>query len=577
MDNFSQLLDSLQISHIISIDDENTLNDESSSYNTITLEENGIVSQLADKDKERLADSGALMLGDIKDALPDIYQKILQSITQGGKSVSALSFINNHFATMRGPAFISLSEFQRDKIPQEYKNVIWFLDKEMDGGDVLPRIIPSIADLGVGAHIIMLLTTDRTLLRLNESWDNRYLYLQGILDNEQQAEKAAYCLYVIAKSEIEEKLRINDNAARQLLHNRVADSLIGYSAYHINELLGSFAIETQRQLDEIAKNLTLASLETLNYNMNFEGSTNIYCAFREIQSLLQEKQYTSRFSECAPYISAMKKMRVPTGSEESLVKSNISRFLKAFEWTKFQILHSDCNNSFADIAYGDLFRLHQDDQCYIGIVVTQSCDCVLRKASNGTVSRNALSFSMILYPEKIEIIHSLSDLQFSNETIRKLRDCGVIYSLEGNESSGYTMKYIRTDETHGRIAQFKPFILDLASLNPEGFCAVGNIDNILDIVKQEKVEVWSKYGQVLLNEVRAARNRIQTLSDRMGEEAGEIIEDLYGVPFDLQNQSFKMQRVGQLTPNLVELVYRGFLSHFYRVGRNPVTALQTDG
>lgn len=369
---------------------------------------------------------------------------------------------------------------------------------------------------------------------------------------------------------------IRNNSFWQL-HNRVADSLIGYSAYHINELLGSFAIETQRRLDEIAKNLTLASLETLNYNMNFEGSTNIYCAFREIQSLLQEKQYTSRFSECAPYISAMKKMRVPTGSEESLVKSNISRFLKAFEWTKFQILHSDCNNSFADIAYGDLFRLHQDDQCYIGIVVTQSCDCVLRKASNGTVSRNALSFSMILYPEKIEIIHSLSDLQFSNETIRKLRDCGVIYSLEGNESSGYTMKYIRTDETHGRIAQFKPFILDLASLNPEGFCAVGNIDNILDIVKQEKVEVWSKYGQVLLNEVRAARNRIQTLSDRMGEEAGEIIEDLYGVPFDLQNQSFKMQRVGQLTPNLVELVYRGFLSHFYRVGRNPVTALQTDG
>lgn len=582
MEQLRQLLKCLSITHLISVDDENASSVDVSMYDSIDLSSTIITSApcLSPEDITQLDDSGALTLGEVKSSLPDIYSKLTNFLSSKSEVPSALSFVNEVFASIESPAFISLSSFSIECIPEECGKVLWFLDKEMNGQNILSTTIPSIMDLKFGTHIIMLLTSDQGLQELNKSWTDRFQYLHSTLGDQyrKQAEEAAYCFYVLTKSEIESLLsKDKKDRAQKKLCQRITDALIGFSAYHICEQLRSFTSTAEQRLIEIARNLSQESLSTLNYNMTFEGYGNVYRAFRDIQSCFLEKEYIKSFSKCSSYISAMKKMQSFPDTSRTAFKTNIINFLQCYDWTKYQLLQTDCNNAFLDVSYGDLFRIKTRTHYAIGILISQSCDCVIRnikRKKDTFVGRNASMFSLLLYPEKeLEIKSALSDYDPTADDIKDLRESSIIYSLERINSTHHIVKYILVKGTSAKLIQLNPFILDLTSLNSDG---TATICDVSDIIKREKTKIWSEYASSCQTQVTQATDRIKLLQENLGEHSADIIEDLYSVPFDFEANQFCIQRIGRLNSNLVELAYREFLSHSYRVGRAPINALQID-
>ena len=472
------------------------------------------------------------------------------------------------------------------------KGTIWFIDKEIGGNNILPKVIPTLwEECGHKAPVIIVVfTSDDSLAELNGSWVKRRDFLTEELGMEYEAAKLlAYSFFVVLKSEISKLLAINEYAARKYLSVVLMASMSGYCTCRIIQEMRSNAENAFDRLLEVAKDSDQRTFQNIHYNMIKEGEPNFYHAIKSIFDYMEELEYTVGCEKYSPYIMAMKRLaRIPPRQDaEALSAQSLKDILCHYEWTQFQFIHRDVNRNYADIAHGVVFKLNCSVASgklgsYIGVLITQPCDCVIRKVKKIT-RRSASAFTLVLfdeehiYKENLEQPDRTADDRTKNDwisLIRKLRNGAIVLSNDERED-GAIASYIDACSPQKAI-QIPPFILDLASLNIEGKAVLLKTEDLKFAVNQNKTGNWIEYCTLLEKELDQHRAQIQLINAKLGKEALGVLCSLYGVAFSLEDCQFCIERIGHLEDNMAELISYNYITHTYRAGKNSLLSLSFD-
>lgn len=472
------------------------------------------------------------------------------------------------------------------------EGTIWFIDKEISDDNILPKIIPTLWEdrEQKASVIIVVFTSDDSLAELNGSWKKRRDYLVKELGMEfDSATLLAYSFFVVLKSEVSKLLEKNEYAARKYLSGILTASMSGYCTCQIIQEMRNHAKNAFDRLLEVAKDSNQRTFQNIHYNMVKEGEPNVYHSIKSIFDYMEELEYTAGCEQYRPYIMAMKRLaRIPPQQNtEALSAQSLKDILRHYEWTQFQFIHRDVNRNFEDIAHGDVFKLNclavsEKRSHYIGVLITQPCDCIIRK-DKGITKRSASAFSLVLfdeehiYREQLEQpIHTAEAKTTSNwiNLIRKLRNGAIILSKNELED-GPIASYIDACSPI-RAIQIPSFILDLASLNVEGKAVLLKTEELKLAIDQNKTGNWHEYFPLLEEEIAQHRAKIEMLSAKMGNDAEDILCSLYGAAFSTKDCRFCVERVGHLEDNMVELISYNYITHTYRAGKNSLLSLSFD-
>ena len=597
MKDLIPVLESLSIGTAISLDD-----DYDTAYDPTTQGMQRIDDFLNPPYRERfteaeiseIEDSGAITISDlitnntISLGTKDKVAALLKDMKER-QALSALRFLEDEFEGS-SIEFLKIPTMDESLLNSE-KGTIWFIDKEIKNHEILREIVPRLSkncNRRVPV-IIIVFTSDINLAVLNTSWHKRYEYLINDLTvDKDSAEWLSYSFFVVLKKEIEDRLFKDKAGAETYLDDILSASLSGYCIYQIVQEMRCHRENAVNHLLESAKDSNQRTFQNIQYNMIMEGEPNVYHAIKSILNYMQEFEYMAGFEQYSRYLFAMKRLaRIPQQPSETIGAQSLEDILRNYEWTQYQFVHKDVNRTFADIAYGDVFKLNcsvHSDECraYIGILITQPCDCIIRKDKELT-NRKATHFTLVLYEEKRIRPNTLAmpDITARENTrdewknrIKKIRDRGIILASEKCEN-GIIASYIDVGAPITAI-QVLPFVLDLASLNKEGKAVLLNTIDLREALKQNKTRNWQEYSPELEKELEKHQAQIQSLYEKLDEKADEFIRSLYGISFSQQNRQFSLQRVGHLEDNMAELISFNYITHTYRAGKNSLLSLGFD-
>lgn len=582
------VLESLKICRAISLDDEYDLTTKIAGRSLMGIDEflSAYREKFSESELDKIDEAGVSTIGDLfggKSISPELKDKVNAILDKGEKAMpdfSALSFLAEEFEET-SVSFEKIYDFWGIEYAIN-EGLVWFLDKEMGKRDILPEVIPRIADKHFAqtkACLVVVFTSDDSFDALNCSWQKRFDYLSGQLGlEEQSAQGLSYSFFVISKTKVNEKLVFGKESACRYIEDILVDSLYGYCIYNLIMEMEKHTQESYVCMLEAAKNARGKTIETLCYNMVAEGESNVYHALKTIQDLMQEQEYTSRFEDSNEFILAIKRLALlPKEAPEMIASRAIDDIMLQYEWTQFQFMHRDVNVALSDISYGDIFSLQyahgrREPQSYIGVLATQPCDCIIRE-NKGKVQRNAQSFTLLLFERKEISRRDLLNKTQKNwkDMIRKIRNEGIFIGQEKDDHGDWIAYYIQASSCISAI-YVSPFILDLTSLDSEGKSKLTSIEERGQIIAKQKTQNWMTYLPVLEAEIKDFQEK-QSVLVNLGGKAEDFLHYIYGVPFSLEKHEFALERIGHLETNLTELISYHYVSHVYRTGKNSLIAL----
>lgn len=571
-----QILKNLGISDVYSIDDEYAGETISKEYRNTGIEEflDLVGDELSTEAREAINDAGPSTVADLFSST-DIDQKTKDSVErilgeQAGES-EALTALENAFR-LPDIEFHKLTSV--DEIRDQGEGAaLWLVDRKLHDLDILAGAVSAIdSDRGAGLlpNIIVIYTYSDELAGINSSWQERYKFLNERLGlGPEQSRKLAYSVFVISKTEVHRRLEHAQAAAVQYIDQVLTNALTCYCASNIISAMKSNAEHALDDLSAIAKDSTRSTLATIYYNMVAEGEPNSYRAFQTIFQLMQEAQYIGCFDRVEKFISAMKSISLDRRDTSATLRARtIEDIVKNNAWTRYQYAHTDVNLSYADVLYGDIFKFTYNEAPIIGILITQPCDCVIRKNERtNTSGRRAKDFTMLTYSPK-----KLSNSSLAEHAERIQTKCVVIDYRTDLDGDGWEIDYIDLTE-HAPVRSVPCFMMDLLSLDRDGNANLLNDDTIQAHVNKKKSNNWNDYCPILCQEVVNVRTQIEKLYDGMGIDAKNVVSSIYGVDYLPENGTFCIQRLGRLTPNLTAYACFEYLSHTYRVGKDSLIAL----
>lgn len=587
MKNLIPVLESLGIDAAISLDDDYEPEFDLSKLGTIKIYDflRAYHNYFSDSEITEIEDSGVptvltfFQSDSISSATKDKAKGFLAHLKEQ-QTPPALQFLEKGFEGS-SIAFRKISNLEAFPF-ESLGGSICFIDKEIDDRDILSTIIPRMnIDCEAGmTTIVVVFTNDISLADLNTSWQKRYEYCTRDLGMEpKMAECLSYSFFIVLKKEIEDKLEKAEEAALKYLSDILIASMSGYCTYYILQKMRAHSGKAFERLAEFSKDANQKTFQNIQYNMLKEGEPNIYHAIKCVFEYMQELEYTVGFEQYRRYIMAMKRLaRIPKQDAEEISAQSLKDILKHYEWAQFQFIHKDVNKTFTDIARGDVFKLIDSNaSSYVGVLITQSCDCIIRKDKDHT-QRKASCFTLVLFEEKTLSQKDIEkpsdkDKQSWKKRIQNLRDNAIILSCgEGDDA---TASYIDVRVPNKEI-QILPFILDLASLNKDGKANLLDEKSLQQAINQNKTSNWFDYYTILKLEVKQQKEQINFLIEKLGENADQVVRSLYGISFSQKENQFCIERIGHLEDNVVELISYNYIMHTYRAGKNSLLSLNSD-
>lgn len=582
------VLSSLDIHHAISLDDDYSMASQMGSPELISIEDffHACDEEFTEAERNSIEDSGVSTIEDIfqSDFLPqELKDKVAQVLSSKVKPVAALSFLESGFKDS-DISYETLDDVCEIENAPDI-GTIWFLDREMGNRDVLPEVIPNIINKhhqSNNPYLIVVFTLKDELASLNCSWLKRFEYLKKLDIQADLAQELSYSFFVLSKKEIGEKLSIDEGSALRYVTKILMNSFSGLCLYHIISKMKNYTSRSYNHLFEVVRDSTQATIENIRYNMVTEGEPNVYHALKNIQALMQEQEYTVSLADCAKYILAMKRIALlPEDSSEIIAARTIDDVILLYEWTQFQFMHRDANVVFSDVSYGDIFKVqyaldHVNLKTYIGVLVTQPCDCIIRKDKK-RVKRSAQALTLLLFDEKTISRNTLLDQEQKGweQLIRRIRNEAIFIEQAKRDDGDWSATYIQASASVAAI-QINPFILDLTSLNPQGKAKVSSSQELQQVVQQRKTQNWISFLPTFTSALVDFEKKQKILLEEVQEQAEDFLRLIYGIPFSIKRQEFSVERIGHIETNLTELISYHYVSRTYRTGKNSLIALHDD-
>lgn len=574
------ILECLGINNAISLDDDH--NQQPARKSTDVMIDNVILNSdvlFSEEEKTIIYDSGIGTLNDAmyNDAIPEALKNKLLEASNHHKSDSSLEELEAFF-DKTSISYKKITKIEECK-SETVRSAIWFLDKEIDGTNILGRAAAEIKSNTVAGtdSIIVVFTKETSLEDLNYSWDKRYRYLKEELDlDDKVAEELAYSFFVVSKIAFLGKKKYGVEAAIQYLSNVIIDSLCGFCIKKTISAMEEMQKIALHEVEAASRGITKDNSELFLFNnMISEGEHNLYYHLRALQNLRMQYEYINRHEHLWKYVACMKMIAEVSGDDSDKIISTFESITDQFDWTHLQFINTAVNKEYADISYGDVYELKtikpdgkKDD--YIGVVITQPCDCILR--NNGTFSRRAKNLSLLLfkaYDFKQKIDSIKTDSKNNTIELRNLRNKAIF--IEKDHEGHYL--YINAEKSEFEI-KIDPFILDLTSLDKDGRAIILDEDELKEKANQTKISGWKAHIDYIKHNTEVIYNRITELKDE--EHADKTIGAAYGIEFSSNEKEFSIRRLGCMDKNLVNYVVSHFTSNEYRIGKPSLLTLSEE-
>lgn len=571
------ILECLGINNAISLDDDH--NQQSVRKSSDVMIENILLNSevlFSEEEKTIIYDSGIRTVNDAmhNDAIPEELKNKLSDASNPPNSSSSLEELETYFENT-SISFKKITKIEKCK-SEAVNNAIWFLDKEIDGANILGRAVAEImGNTADGSDsIIVVFTKDNSLEDLNISWDKRYRYLKEELElDDNAANELAYSFFVVSKTAFLDIKKHGVEAAIRYLSNVIIDSLCGFCIKKTILAMEEMQSIALHEVETASRGITKDNSELFLFNnMISEGEHNLYYHLRALHDLRMQYEYINRHEDLWKYVACMKMIaEVSGGNDSDRIISTFESITEQFDWTHLQFINTAVNKEYADISYGDVYELKTikpDGKTadYIGILITQPCDCILR--NNETFSRKAKNLSLLLF-KVCDFKRKLDQIKTDLNKLRRLRNWAIL--IEKNLEERYL--YINAEKSEFEI-KIAPFILDLTSLNNEGRAIILDEDGIKEKTVRTKISGWKTHMEYIKRNTEVILNRITEINDT--ENADKFIGEAYGIEFSSEEKEFSIRRIGCMDKNITNFIVSHFASNEYRIGKPSLLTLSEE-
>ncbi|RGK71202.1 hypothetical protein [Enterocloster bolteae] len=564
------VLENLCINQIVSIDDDYEINyyellrgHELSEYQSnidLTTDENDF-----------LYDSGCLLVEELYELQDDLVKSILDKIfnyvkenDEINKKTSPLDWLETvvREITSEELDYIKLSK-SSDVENLTKKHTLWILDKDMSGEDSIFRSISMIINQFQGyVNIFAIYTHDHSLEVLNVEWVKRFEYLKQLNFDTEVARQLAYEFYVICKPT---NPKIPEKAIfKQVIFN----SIIGHIMKSVFNDMRIAKECVMKQFEEFSKRVTFEKLSTFRYNVENEGEHNVYKLMNNVMNLMEFQNYHEFMVKDGNYINAFKKVisNSKSKSEKQERLNTINLINEEYQWNKYQYIDTDVNFGFEDIQFGDTFevelsdfykrKFELDNNKVIGVIITQSCDCIIRKDKG---KRKNTMIELLLFKEENLVDESVCDDMFNHGVF-------LFKNVDNSPKS-----YILNNSSVGMIC-LDDAILDLASLNDNGEAYLLDDTKLKREIELKKPVIWNEtpkmYESLLRNSI------IETdIEEQESASKIRILEARHGIKFSVDEQKFLIKRIGRLVYNNAHTILNNYINRIGRVGKETPNAI----
>ena len=488
----------------------------------------------------------------------EIIQKV-QTVNSSENSSTALNILENVVKDL----FDSNLEFKKINNYNAIKdlskeNTIWILDKEMKTVDnAIAQEINIIQNKNTGkTNIYVIYTSDASLCELNKKWQERYDFLKSLGLGTNIAKIVSYQLFVVEKETNETKLE-------RTLERELANSIRGFLVYDMISSMKNISDECHNKLIEISKDLGTQNYSRLRYNFENEGTHNLVEILYNILSVIEKEYFFELMQNKSNNIFAFKNIIEHGGDNPAVKKINEDTVntLISNPLYKHYFFDKGVNCIYDDIQFGDIFKIklsqsYEDmlevSEEMIGIIFSQSCDCVIRKKG---AKRKTIAFELGVF-----------ELKNIDNNHRDFLQKGVpIYEKN---------KFINLDKCLLRIV-IPESLLDLCTFNQNGVCKILSRKKIESLI-MKKTRVWENRNIDYLTpeNILKVSNIDDIEIDLLLKEA--IISEKYKIEFDSKNQYFHLQRIGRLNENIAYAALYNTYMRNLRVGRDAIDTLNIE-
>lgn len=569
MKKLRPVLENLDISQIVSVDDDydinigETLKSQEISYYVDSID-------LSFEERTFLDDSGCHIIEELIETQDDSGKAILDKIVnyleekKRNDKESPLIWLEDAVAEIdcEKLKYIKLSKFSQIQGVSK-KNTLWILDKDMNGVDSIYR---SISEINNHFHdfinIFAIYTHDNSLEDLNIRWEKRFDYLRKIGFKVEEAQQLAYEFFVICKPK-------NLNVPEKSVFKKVIfNSIIGHIMNSVYNDIKNSKEKVLDQFEEFTKEVTFEKLSTFRYNVENEGEHNVYKLMNHIMNLMELQNYHDFMVKKVNYINVFKKVISNTKekNEKQERLDTINLINKQYAWNKYQYINTDINYGYEDIQFGDAFEIelsnfyknkfNLDDNKVIGVIITQSCDCIVRKDSG---KRKKTMIELLLFNELNEITDSTCDNLFKYGIF--------LFKNDGNKPQSYILNNCSV----GMIC-VDDAILDLTSLNKNGEAFILEDSKLKEEMELKKPIVWNKRPD-MYNSLRKSRIIDRDIETQNSKIKTHILEARYGVKYSDKEQRFCVKRIGRLVYNNAHAILNNYINNIGRVGKESPNAI----
>lgn len=479
----------------------------------------------------------------------------------------------------------------------QYKdNCLIILDKNMEKGDndAIVQNIFKINKNGQSKNDIILVYSSETI---NEYKNNasKIAYLNGKNIEEEHKELLIYKMWAMGKKGRFEELLPE-------MHEMLLKSMYGNALYKIiqhklkveeNTYLELIKIDT----DDLSNSIKASFIEGENIIQSLDRISE--SLKRKNEFTMANEIYMSSIESLISYerekIDEMMQDVVSDGYNkfklEQLRNKLISSCTNSSDYT---VIDYGVNRYYSDLATGDLFRFkgyNQQNWLY-GILVTQSCSCIIRIPNSDIkhVKRDAEQMQLLLLDgEEIQKVYSKNEL----DKIKK-NDC--FWPVKIDDKS---FKFSSTE----KIISIPSHILDLCSLDSNG---IANTDFDHDSIKKYKPYHSLKYfsafkdlyfsnsftedGENIANTYEEIINNLYSeissetactndgceYYSRIGIETQTIKQKVfektvslkYGINF--ADNKFELERIGRLDSQRTLILIQDYIYNLSKAGAEPI-------
>ncbi len=555
------VLKNLEINQIVSIDDDNRNGIEQFGGKEIDSCL-GLV-ELEDAENQFLYDSGFQTISELQES-EEVYSKtILKKIADYfvGRQTqeSSLLWLEDTISEINSQSlkYVKLSKLS-EIANVDKKNTLWILDKDMNGKDSVFQAITLIKNhLQENVNIFMIFTHEQLMKELNQDWFKRFQYLIDIGFSENEAKQLAYELYVICKPENPMK------PEKAVFKEVVFNSIIGHTINAIFINIKNAKNDMLVQFENFTKQVNFERLRTFRYNLENEGEHNIYKLMNGVMNLMEIQNYQNYMKQGVNYINVFKKI-ISSSQAKSLKEEQMQTLElinQQYLWNRYQYIDVDINIGYEDICFGDVFQLELSsfykrkfgisDQKVIGVLITQSCDCVVRK-DTGKRKKNMLE--LLLFKEQNTIEEDKCSDLYQNAIF--------LFNYDNNTPNSY----IHREQILG-VLHIDASVLDLCSLNCEGEAYLLSDESLKNEIELKKPIEWNEQEAMYdnLKEEQIVEN--SPLDKR-------LIEERHGLEYCAEKRKFAIKRLGRLSYNNAHIILNGYINNIARVGKDSPSTIR---